>query len=475
MKQKIYFVQVGVSYDSPCFLPYSVGCIVAYLNADREITKHYNIPNIIVMREKIDVVINRFDNPDFVAFSCATWNIEYNKVLAKKLKELYPEVKIIFGGPSVPHNTSFLEKYDFIDYLMHNEGEETTALFFKAIRNKTNLSEVPNISYRSENGNIKTMDYHPEDISSYPSPYTTGVFDNILKENPNVEFHTTLETNRGCPYTCSYCQWCYTHKVRKFPMEKIKAEIEWVAKNKIPYCYCADANFGIFERDIEIAQYVIKQKEIYGYPHIFKPNYAKESNDYVFKAGYVLNKNHADKGITLAYQSVSEEVLKNIGRKNFPLKYFRDLDARYTSEDIPTYTELILGMPGETYKSFSTGLCDILEHGQHNSMLVYECQVYDNAPMGSPEYKTKYGIKTSRIPLFGIHYNPKFSGVQEYFDVITQTDSMPKEDWVKSFMFCIILQSFHHFGHVHHSHRNNSKFHFVDQQKHILLVARINL
>ena len=437
---------MGVSYDSPCFLPYSVGCIVAYLGQDKEITDYYNIPDIIVMREKIDEVLKRFDNPSYVAFSCVTWNIEYNKTLAKKLKEIYPEVKIIFGGPSVPKNTSFLEKYEFVDYLMHNEGEETNAMFFKTIKDNGDLSEVPNLSYRTPNGNVKTRDYHPEDISFYPSPYLTGVFDNILKENPDVEFHTTLETNRGCPYTCSYCQWCHTHKIRKFPMEKIKAEIEWVAKNKIPYCYCADANFGIFERDIEVAEYVVAQKKKYGYPHVFKPNYAKESNEYVFKAGYILNKNQVDKGITLAYQSVSEEVLENIGRKNFPLEYFRDLDAKYTAEDIPTYTELILGMPGETYKSFSTGLCEILEHGQHNSMLVYECQVYDNAPMGDSEYKKKFGVKTSRIPIFGIHYNPEFSGVQEYFDVITETDSMPKADWVKSFIFCITLQAFHHFG-----------------------------
>ena len=39
VKKNIYFVQVGVSYDSPCFLPYSVGCIAAYLKADKEIQK----------------------------------------------------------------------------------------------------------------------------------------------------------------------------------------------------------------------------------------------------------------------------------------------------------------------------------------------------------------------------------------------------------------------------------------------------
>jgi putative methyltransferase len=446
MKEKFYLVQIGVSYSSPVFLPYSVGCIAAYLKRDEEITSHYDIPDIIVMREKIEDIIKRFDNPSYVAFSCFTWNLEYNKTLAAQLKKRFPEVKIIFGGHSVPHGSSFLDEYDFIDILMHNEGEETTALFLKAVKNGEDLATVPNISFRTDSGNVTTEFRHPCDLSSYPSPYIDGIFDNIMKENPDKEFHATLETNRGCPYGCSYCEWCFTKKVRPFPIEKIKSEIEWIAKNKIKYCYCADANFGILERDVEIAAYVIEQKKKYGYPDVFKPCYAKESDETVFKAGYILNKNHADKGVTLAYQSLDAKTLENIGRKNLTLEHFADLDARYNEAGIPTYTELILGMPGETYESFCKGMCRLLASGQNNSMTVYECQVYPNAPMGSREYQEKFGIKTSRIPLLGIHYNPEFNGVSEYFDIITETSTMPKADWVRACMFAVILQAFHHLG-----------------------------
>ncbi len=446
MKEKFYLVQIGVSYSSPVFLPYSVGCIAAYLKRDEEIMKHYDIPDIIVMREKIDDVLKRFDNPSIVAFSCFTWNIEYNKTLAVELKKRFPSVKIIFGGHSVPHGSSFLDEYDFIDFLMHNEGEETTALFLKALINSDSLYNVPNLSFRTEKGNVTTEFRHPCDLSSYPSPYTDGIFDNIMKENPDKEFHATLETNRGCPYGCTYCEWCFTKKLRPFPIEKIKNEIEWIAKNKIKYCYCADANFGIMERDVEIAEYVIAEKKKYGYPDVFKPCYAKESDETVFKAGYLLNKNHIDKGVTLAYQSLDAKTLENIGRKNLTLEHFSALDARYDEAGIPTYTELILGLPGETYESFCKGMCRLLDSGQNNSMTVYECQVYPNAPMGNPEYREKFGIKTSKIPLLGIHYNPEFSGVSEYFDIITETASMPKSDWVKACMFSVILQTFHHLG-----------------------------
>ena len=446
MKKKVYLVQIALSYSSPCFLPYSMGCIAAYLKNDAEITKHYEIADVIGMREKIGDILKRFDNPDYVAFTNFVWNIEYNKELARQLKRLYPDVTIIFGGHSVPGDSSFLDKYEFIDCLMHNEGEETFAMLLKALENGEDLSEIPNLSYRGENGNITTREYHPADISDYPSPYTEGIFDHFLKEYPDVEFHATLETNRGCPYTCSYCEWCFTHKIRQFSMKKIKSEIEWIAKNKIRYCYCADANFGIFDRDTEIARYVADMNKEYGYPEVFKPCYAKDSDDTVFEAGCILNSNHIDKGVTLAYQTLDPTALENIGRKNLTLEHFSDLYARYSEAGIPTYTELILGLPGETYESFCKGICSLLESGQSNSMTVYECQVFDNSPMGDPAYREKYGIKVSRIPSFGIHYNPDFNGVREYMDVITETATMPKDEWVKAYMFSVVLQTFHHLG-----------------------------
>ncbi len=469
MKEKFYLVQIGVSYSSPVFLPYSVGCIAAYLKRDSDIMSHYDIPDIIVMREKIDDVLKRFDNPAYVAFSCFTWNIEYNKTLAQRLKQAYPNVKIIFGGHSVPSGSAFLDEYDFIDLLMHNEGEETTLRLLKVLKNGEALSSVPNISFRTKDGNVTTEDYHPCDLSDYPSPYTDGIFDNIMKEHPDVEFHATLETNRGCPYGCTYCEWCFTRKVRPFPIEKIKREIEWIAANKIKYCYCADANFGIMERDVEIARYVIEQKKKYGYPDVFKPCYAKESDETVFEAGYILNKNNTDKGVTLAYQSLDGKTLENIGRKNLTLEHFSNLDAKYNEAGIPTYTELILGLPGETYESFCKGMCHLLRSGQNNSMTVYECQVYPNSTMGDPEYQKKFGIKTSKIPLLGIHYNPEFNGVSEYFDIITETASMPKSDWVKACMFSVILQTFHHLGLIRyfaiylHNEKNVDYFDFYNK------------
>ncbi len=444
--KNVYLMQIGSSYATPWFLPYSMGCISAYLKRDSEITASYNICEILTAREKIDDIIKRFDNPHIAGFSCSVWNIEYNKVLAKKLKELFPNVIIIFGGPSVERDARMLDELDFVDFLMINEGEESTAMLLKALEKGGDLSSVPNLCYRNGNKTVITKEYIPEDISSYPSPYLDGVFDSIMEEFPDIEYHVTIETNRGCPYACAYCEWSCTKKVRLFPIEKVKSEIEWASKHKISYSYCADANFGMFERDIEIARFVVDQNKKYGYPKVFKPCYAKESNENVFKAGYILNKNQIDKSVTLAYQTLDKTALENIGRKNLTLESFAEIDERFTKAGVPTYTELILGLPGETFESFCDGICTLLEKGQNNSMTVYDCQVYPNTKVWDKDYQKEFGIKTSRIPQLGIHFTPVLNGVQEYLDIITETASMPKKDWVRACMFAVVLQAFHHLG-----------------------------
>ena len=447
MKKNVYLAQINVTYsDFIAYLPYAAGCIASYVFSDSKINETYQLGEILYLREKIEDAVKRFDNPSVAGFSCYVWNMEYNKALAKRVKELYPDCVIVFGGHNIPYDTSVLRENDFIDVLVHGEGERCFKELLLGLE-KGDISETENISYRRDNECVMTKrgnGCYP--LDEYPSPYLTGLFDKMLTDYPSIQFQATLETNRGCPYQCAFCDWCFTEKIRYFPMEKIKAEIKWMSEHKIAYCYCADSNFGISPRDMEVAQCVVDYHNSTGFPGIFKPCYAKNSDELVFAIGKLLNNNGVDKGVTLAYQSMNPEVLTNIGRRNLDIEYYTRLNARYTSEGIPTYTELILGLPGETYKSFCEGLCYLLEAGQHNSMTVYTCQVYCNAPIAQKDFKEKYGIRWERVPLHGIHYPANFNGVQEYYDVIVETKDMSKEEWVRANMFSVCLQSFHHLG-----------------------------
>lgn len=449
--KNVYFVQVGFAFDKSVYLPYATGTIVAYCRNQADIADEYDFKEIIFRRDDIEKIVSGMQSPYLVAFSTYVWNVEFNKALAKEVKKAFPECIIVFGGHSVSDRMEFLKK-DYIDILTLGEGEEVTANLLRALKIGSDLSEVNGIAYRNENGECALTSPHcPESVEDYPSPYLTGVFDSIIEKNPDTMFDTVIETNRGCPYNCAYCDWSNHKKLRLFPMEKVKGEIKWLSEHKIEYCFCADSNFGMFERDEEIAEYIVTLNKETGFPKVFRPCYEKNSAERVFRISKNLNSRGLDKGATMAYQTLCDDALKNINRKNLTMEHFSGLMANYTSANIPTYSELILGLPGETKESFCQGLCKLLRAGQHNSISVYYCELLPNAPMCKPEYMEEFKIEPMKVQFNHIHSaSGKKDLIPEYSYLVRSTSTMPRDAWVYANLFSICLQCFHSLGLLRH-------------------------
>ena len=444
--KNVYFVLANKSVGKSEYLPYASGCLAAYAWADERIAKRYRCAGMIYRRDPINEALARIIDPDIVAFTCYMWTAEYNRLLARALREKYPGCLIVFGGHDISEQQPLEENYPYPDIFMFGEGERPFKELLLALDRNGSLSDVPNIAYR-ENGRLRYTRRETYTDLDYPSPYLAGYFDEIVESSPGVDFCITIETNRGCPYQCAYCDWCFTEKIRCFPLEKVFAEMEWCAKHKIDYVYCADGNFGILPRDMEIAQYAVKLKKQYGYPHIFNACYAKNSNDNVFNISKLFFENGLNKAITLAFQTLCDTALKNVNRQNFTVETFSELIRRYNDVGIPTYTELILGLPGETKESFCRGVCQLVEAGQHNAMTVYDCQVFPNALMGSSAYIEKYGIRTKHVKLSCVHVSPNVENeIYEYVDMVVQTNTMTYDEMLDALMFVMFVQCFHHIG-----------------------------
>ena len=445
-KRNIYLVQAGCLYGNTYYLPYAVGMLAAFAFDNERIKESYELKRIIYSLEDVEASIQSLDNPAFVGFSNSIWNYKYNLEYAKRLKEVYPDCVVEFGGHHVPPSTEYLEKYDFVDILVHRKGEEAFRDVLLALLDNTDFGEIPNISYRNADGKAVQTREEKITISDYPSPYLNGIFDDIIKTD-EFRFSCVLETNRGCPYNCSYCDWGELNsRVRLFPLEKVMAELEWMAKNKMEFVYCVDANFGMFERDEEIAHKLVELKETAGYPNRLQVSYAKNEHERVFRINKLLSDHGIGKGATLAMQSLSSNVLKNVGRVNISKEDYAGYIARYRDAGISTYTELILGLPGETYDSFCRGLCEILELGQHSSVSAYYCELLPNSTMSSKEYMEKYGIKTVSTSLNQYHCESMDDVLSGFSTIVVGTDTMSVEEWIRANEFSTCVQSMHHFG-----------------------------
>ena len=445
-KRNVYFVQTGIDFGDAIYLPYGAGAIIANCLTYATITKEYVFQDIIYERKNISAVVEQIHNPYIVFFSCNIWNTEYNKCLANAVKKAFPDCYIAFGGHSVGNSTELMEQEKNIDFLNFGEGEPTVPDLLIHLLSG-DLDKVRSIAFRKNSEIIKTVMRPVCDLNDYPSPYTMGVFDKIIQEHPNTDFSSILETNRGCPYHCAFCDWSDNRKIRFFSMERIKSEILWMAENKIEFCYGIDSNFGMFNRDLEITDFLVETNKKYGYPQVFRTNYEKNSTERVFKICNTFNSVGMDRGATVSYQTLCPEALKNIGRKNLTLEHFAELMRRYREAGIATYSELILGFPGETYETFCKGICTLLEQGQHSSLFVYMCELLPNAVMSDPNYIKKHQIRSMKVHFKTVHSKASSDNeVQEYSRLVRATSTMDEDAWVAASLFSTAVQCYHSLG-----------------------------
>ena len=448
--RNLYFVQINDIYESGrknTYIPYAAGCIEAYCLKNPVIRQAFRFGKITYCRDDISAIVSRFDNPFLVLFSCSVWNTNFNLALAREIKRVYPDCLISLGGHHVSSSTKYLEDYDFVDIITHRSGEEPTEGMLECFALGKPLDGVPNLSFRNENGEIITTPSAPQTGIDYPSPYLEGIFDDILEDD--IDFSVLFETNRGCPNSCAFCDWgALKTKVRLFPLEKVFAEIDWIADHKIDFIYCADANFCLFSRDEKIVDYIIEKNRKTGYPKFFHVNFTKNKLDFVFEISTRMVRCGLSKAQTISFQSMNPEVLKNIGRENMSAEHFRSLMTRFEENGISTYCELILGLPGETYDSFCDGICSLIENGQHFAINVYPCEILPNSEMGQKYYRDKFEIKSTFVPFRLMHstYTPREDEITEYAEYATSTYSMTPEDWANALLFACCIQGMHNLG-----------------------------
>ena len=162
--------------------------------------------------------------PDIVAFTLYSWNLERSLFVAEKLSALLPRVRLIAGGPEVVEHMPISEKNPFHS-LIYGEGEELFATVLQDIQEHRPLSP----SYHSE-----TL----IDLSKLPNPYLTGA----LRFDPNAQVH--LETMRGCSAKCSYCYYGKNYKtIRRFPHEQALEVIRAASQAGVSEIYIMDPNF----------------------------------------------------------------------------------------------------------------------------------------------------------------------------------------------------------------------------------------
>lgn len=344
--------------------------------------------------------------PGVWLFSNYMWSIDLNMQISAAIKNHNNSNFTIHGGPSTPNYQQacedFLTEHKSVDIAVHGEGEITITEMFECLSKKSTsavecdyhaMSNVHGLTYREHmtgryirTGSRERMK-NPDQV---PSPYLSGLFDGY---NGKVEA-AIIETNRGCPYGCTFCDWgsATNQKIRRFDLDRVKDEIVWIAQNQVRVMWIADANYGLYDRDVEISQFIVDTKEKYGYPKEVVVNYTKNSTwrlveiIKIFTAGGIIGQ-----GI-ISIQTTDEKTLEVIDRKNIRTQRYDELAQAFMDLNLPLSTDLMIGLPGMTVESFQSDLQHYID--MDVSVKAYPTQLLPNSPMAEPGYMQKYQIKT---------------------------------------------------------------------------------
>lgn len=440
-KKKVYFLCM----NALSFTPYAYGLLKGYCEQDPLIKKNYEWETPLIKIESIEKAVIQIQDPFILAASCYVWNHNQQVEIGRRIKEKYPRCQLVFGGPHVPDNSQkYLMAHPYIDVLVHGEGETGFKHILLAhLNDPPELGHILNISYRHGASVIKGPKGPglPRHLS-VPSPYLSEAFN--LEERPNQI--ALWETNRGCPHACTFCDWGVrsTNKLRTHDMDQVRQEIDYLAKAKVADIYITDCNFGIIKRDLEIARMLARANEKYGFPRRVRIQFAKKSNQTVLEISKLLHQNEMLWGTTLSMQSVDENVLTAINRHHNTLKEYQKLKTEYNLSGIPTYTELILGLPLESRDSFIRGICRLFDIGFHDDIRVFELALLPNAPLSRNAERKKYGLKT-RLKSLRI---PEPGCKKEMVEIVFETNTLPFSDWAYALLFAETIQALHNGGYT---------------------------
>ncbi len=285
--------------------------------------------------------------PDAVGFCCYIWNILSVAELTRRVHQLLPNTRIVWGGPEVSYCAEHvLQTHKEVEFVLSGEGEKPFALLLNALSQQEDYVNVPGISYRLGDEIIIGTPYVTNEIP--PSPYLSEYFENL---GGRIAY---LETSRGCPFSCAFCLSGRCGSVRYYPLERAEKELLLLANSGTKTVKLVDRTFNANrERALYLFRFIVE-------------HYGKEiPADVCFHfeiAGDLLDEetitvlSEAPVGLfqlEIGIQSFHEPTLAAICRKTDCTHLSQNIRKVLACDNVSVHIDLIAGLPHENKEIFA--------------------------------------------------------------------------------------------------------------------------
>lgn len=350
-------------------------------------------------KKEIDSYLNDVLNysPSLIGFTAYSVSVHFSIEMAELIKKRNPNIKIVFGGPECfPHyrGKTLFEYSSSIDYICHGEGERALSNLAEMLENKKQFYNISGFYHRLEDGNI--IEGSPisniEDLDTIPFPDYSDF---------NFQDYTTktiaINTSRGCINRCSFCNESpFWKKFRTRSVQNVFCEIIELKKQypSIKEIWFVDS---LINGDIHfletLCDLMIENKMSIKWT---ASAYIKENLSFeLFKK----MKLSGCAALLFGLESGNDKVLKSMN-KGYNIKTAKEVLLNSAKANINTYTNLIIGHPGEnlnTYLSTVRFLLFFLNPNKIRNTTFNVCYVLNGSTLKqkAENFKINYGFVDS--------------------------------------------------------------------------------
>lgn len=271
------------------------------------------------------------EKSDVYAFSCYLWNMDMVRKICVDLKALRPDCEILLGGPEVSFDA---ESYDFADAVISGEGEAAVYAYLAG--------------EKGENACVEPMD-----LDALPFCYS----ESDLRENRHRLLY--YESSRGCPFSCSFCLSSVERGVRFKSVKKVCEELGKFDAQKVDLVKFVDRTFNADrDRALAIWQFAA-EKCTHTKFHFEIAGELLRDEDFAYLETVPKDRFQFEIGI----QSTHPETLRAVDRKADTAVLFDKIKRLIKAGNIHIHTDLIAGLPFESYERFKTSFNDVYALG----------------------------------------------------------------------------------------------------------------
>ncbi len=328
---KTLLIGINSKYIHPALSIYQLAANTSYDVLLKEFTIKDSTDNIL------NYIIS--EKPDVLGFSVYIWNVLIVREISSQLKNLFPSIKIIYGGPEVSFDPETYLYNKEADFVIYSEGEVSFHLLLKALDKNTSFYEIPNIVFLDNNKIIRNYLELPN-------------LNDIKLATLNVQDFgkriVYLESSRGCPYHCSYCVASTNNHLRMFPLEYILNILKTLMERKTKTIKFLDRTFNADTNYLTTILDFIEKNNICT-TFQFEIVVDRLSDELIQKIG---SYNNSHLRFEVGIQSTNDLVNKSIRRhQNMSILKENVLKLNKYSH-ITLHVDLIAGLPYEDLYSF---------------------------------------------------------------------------------------------------------------------------